>query len=293
MIRADLHIHTIATPWDEPFDFNFEQLRQHIEENRLDVIAITNHNTFDKAQYEVVAQKLSDLCMVYPGVEVNALGCHILIVCKPEEAANLELACSEVDKILGGNIQASLDLNQLFVAFPSLNELIVIPHYEKNPAISLENLSELGEYVSAVEVSSLAKAIRLNKIHSLPHPAVFFTDYRFGCESADGARERYRPGGIYLKAASKSFQAVRDAFNFDDLLLSASGNDDFEFFPGATVISGMNLILGKRSTGKTFSLDRIFHFAAKAKHITSSKESSSTPVKRAAFIRTSPVASRA
>lgn len=50
MIRAGLHIHTFSTAWDEPFDFSFEQLRQHVVDNRLDAIAVTNHNMFDNEQ---------------------------------------------------------------------------------------------------------------------------------------------------------------------------------------------------------------------------------------------------
>lgn len=258
MIRADLHIHTFSTAWDEPFDFSFEQLRQHVMDNRLDAIAITNHNMFDNEQYEQIADRLSDICAVYPGVEVSALGCHILVITNPEEAPNLALSCDDVQRVLGGNTHASMDFQSFINAFPFLDESIVVPHYSKEPAISLQNLSNLGGCVSAVEVSSLSKAIRFNKTRTLPCPAVFFTDYRFGCESPDGARKRYKPGSVYLKAASNSFQSVRDSFSFDDVRLSSDGNDDLEFYPGVTAINGVNLILGKRSTGKTFSLDRIY-----------------------------------
>lgn len=258
MIRADLHIHTLATAWDEPFEFDLDQLRQHVLDNRLDVIAVTNHNTFDKKQYDRISGQLAGLCVVLPGVEVSALDCHTLVIVKPEEASNLVLSCDDVQNELGGNIRASMDFQSFINAFPSLDESIVIPHYSKDPAISLQNLGYLGNCVSAVEVSSLSKAIRLNKTQVLPCPAVFFTDYRFGCESSDGLRKRYKPGSVYLKAATNSFQSVRDSFSFDNLCLNSDGNDDLEFSPGVTVISGVNLILGKRSTGKTFSLDRIF-----------------------------------
>lgn len=257
MIKADLHIHTLSTPWDEPFEFDLEQLRQHVVENRLDAIAITNHNTFDKEQYDAIARELSGCCTVYPGVEISALNAHILVIVDSSNAAQLEIACSEICNVLGNDTRAFLSFDQLTEMFPFLDESIVIPHYSKDPAISNENLKKLEGCVSAIEVSSLAKAIRFNKMRTQVYPAVFFTDYRFGCESTDGTRKRYRPGGIYLRAASAAFPSVKAAFNFDDVLLSSSGDSDFEFAPGISVVNGLNLILGKRSTGKTFTLDRI------------------------------------
>lgn len=258
MIRADLHIHTLATPWDEPFEFDFEQLRQHVLDNKIDVIAVTNHNAFDRAQYREVAEKLRNYCTVYPGVEVSALDCHILVVVDPSKACDLEDSCADVQSHLGEDVRTSLSLEQFKDCFPFLDEAIVIPHFGKNPTITSENLVRISRWACALEVSSLSKAIRLNKLRPEPLPAVFFTDYRFGCELGTGERTRYRPGGVYLRAASGSFPLVKAAINYDDLFLSSTGLDgDLEFAPGVSVSSGVNLVLGKRSTGKSFSLKRI------------------------------------
>ena len=52
MIKVDFHIHTISTLKDSYFDFDINVLNQYINEMEIDCIAITNHNIFDKKQYD-------------------------------------------------------------------------------------------------------------------------------------------------------------------------------------------------------------------------------------------------
>ena len=47
MKKIDLHIHTLSTIKDKPFDFDLNKLQEYISVSHLDVIAITNHNIFD------------------------------------------------------------------------------------------------------------------------------------------------------------------------------------------------------------------------------------------------------
>ena len=48
MKKIDLHIHTIATEKDSNFIFDMEKMLLYVDISKLDVIAITNHNVFDK-----------------------------------------------------------------------------------------------------------------------------------------------------------------------------------------------------------------------------------------------------
>ena len=54
MKKLDLHIHTTATASDHYFDFSLDSLQKYVAENQLDAIAITNHNTFNREQYELI-----------------------------------------------------------------------------------------------------------------------------------------------------------------------------------------------------------------------------------------------
>jgi hypothetical protein len=257
MKRIDLHIHTVPTEWDLDFHFDFEQLRQHVVDWHLDAIAITNHNVFDFGQYEDIRLRLAGTCAVLPGVEASALGTHLLLICSSDMAPQLSSMCVTLKSCLSDTSDTA-SFDELVSAFPNLDEFIVIPHFQKDPAISEESYELIADYICACETSSLKKALRLNKTKPKHRPFVYFTDYRFGSESIDGKRSAYKPGGAYIKASSCSFDAIRRALRNDQVALACDGSDSFELYPGITSTEGINLILGRRSTGKTYTLNRVF-----------------------------------
>lgn len=256
MLKIDLHIHTMATAWEESFEFSLEQLEQHVSEQRIDVIAITNHNTFDLEQYEEIREVLAGKCAVFPGVEVSALKSHILIIDSEDNVRRLKDSCEQLNAALRDNVSRSLENHELQSIFPWIGDAIVIPHYQKDPGISQESLAKLGQLVTAVETSSLGKARRLSKQGQIGHPAVCFTDYRFGVDEALIAGERYRPTGVFLTTDSVSFGAIKSGIK-DGVRFSSDGSEDIEFAPGLTLVKGVNLILGRRSTGKSYTLKRV------------------------------------
>lgn len=256
MKRIDLHIHTLSTDWDEDFEFDYNQLEKHVTDWNLDAIAITNHNTFDLEQYLDITERLKGKCVVLPGVEASALDTHLLLICDPNAADQMPAMCDSLRGMLKGTSD-STTLSQLETAFPLLDEFIVIPHYEKEPAISNENIAMLSKRICACETSSLKKALRYAKLKPLSYPFVYFTDYRFGCESMQSERKAYRPGGVYIRTDSCSFSAIRRALCNGDVALSSDGSNALELYPGITSTEGVNLVLGKRSTGKTYTLERV------------------------------------
>ena len=54
MKAIDLHIHTIKTVFDADFTFDIKKLEEYIDSERISCIAITNHNIFDKNNYELI-----------------------------------------------------------------------------------------------------------------------------------------------------------------------------------------------------------------------------------------------
>lgn len=51
MKKLDLHIHTVSTKRDKPFEFSIEKLKDYVIQEKVDLIAITNHNLFDAQQF--------------------------------------------------------------------------------------------------------------------------------------------------------------------------------------------------------------------------------------------------
>ncbi|MDO4849584.1 MAG: hypothetical protein Q4B45_07435 [Coriobacteriia bacterium] len=94
MKRIDLHIHTVRTVCDpQNYNFDLDVLKRYVMTARLDAIAVTNHNLFDRANYDAVCAGVD--IPVFPGVEINVktpgkYG-HVLVVAPKDEVVSEKL----------------------------------------------------------------------------------------------------------------------------------------------------------------------------------------------------------
>lgn len=61
MKKMDLHIHTVSTKRDKPFAFSIEKLKGYVIQEKVDLIAITNHNLFDAQQFSDITNGVDSL----------------------------------------------------------------------------------------------------------------------------------------------------------------------------------------------------------------------------------------
>lgn len=261
MKKIDLHIHTVKSISDSLFDFDMDSLRNYVEKLEIDCIAITNHNLFDKEQYQDICQNLS--IKVFPGIEINLEGGHILLISENEEIDDFESKCKSVQALIQ-TIEDSITYEQLIVIFPLLSKYLLIPHYDKNPAINDETLEKLGEHIFAGEVTSLRKFKSCIKEDDKLVP-VIFSDCRFTDQMTDFPTRQ-----TYINAEEVTLRAIKGCL-FDKAKVSLSKDEGNEFFQatdnGVILSTGLNVIIGERSTGKTYTLDRISNNFDNVKYI--------------------------
>lgn len=65
MKKMDLHIHTVSTKRDKPFAFSIEKLKGYVIQEKVDLIAITNHNLFDAQQFSDVSVRRKEPLRVH------------------------------------------------------------------------------------------------------------------------------------------------------------------------------------------------------------------------------------
>lgn len=104
MKKCDLHIHTIASVTDSHFTFSMEILKEYVDVRKLDVIAITNHNIFDRNQYESIKAALANV-VVLPGIEIDVDGGHVLLITDTDNDSlnDFESKCSQVTPLIRNN----------------------------------------------------------------------------------------------------------------------------------------------------------------------------------------------
>ena len=263
MKKFDLHIHTLSTISDVSFTFSMEILEQYVKERKIDAIAITNHNMFDLAQYREIALKLSDT-IVFPDIEINIgnNAGHLLVIAKQDDVEEFSHKCECVQKEIQSE-KDSITVEQLKNFFGKLDRFLLIPHYDKKPSVDKKILAELKDNIICGEVNSIKKFIYCQKDNSSLTP-VYFSDFR-AKESVDIVPIRQ----TFLDIDEITLEAIKKCLTDKKkvTLSESEGHKKFYALPDLELSTGLNVIIGERSSGKTHTLNQIYKYFDNIKYI--------------------------
>lgn len=261
MKKIDLHIHTVKTVSDSDFTFSLEALKRYVIDAKIDVVAITNHNIFDSSQFRLIQQEVP--AKAFPGIEIDLPSGHLLLISEATDLASFEAKCSQVTS----KIQSATDsitTTELKAIFGDLSEYLLIPHYEKSPAVKGKDFSDISQYISAGEVDSVRKFVRTMRDSDKLCP-VLFSDSRM----KEGMSE-FPTRHTFIDCGEVSLQAIKSCLKDKDkvFLSERDGNNLFQVFEdGQHISTGLNVILGDRSSGKTVTLNRLSKAFNSAKYV--------------------------
>jgi len=148
--------------------------------------------------------------------------------------------------------------------------LLINPDFSKNemgamsPPENHLGLNRIASYVSAGEVDSAKKFIRAIKDETMLTP-VLFSDVRIRDEM-----EKLPTRQTYIDCGDLTLNAIKACLQ-DKGKVALSATDGYKLFQifddGQKLSTGLNVLLGERSTGKTFTLDRINELHDNVKYI--------------------------
>ncbi len=261
MKKIDFHIHTVPTISDSHFTFCMESLKQYVSVSDLDAIAITNHDVFDRSQYMEIREAID--VIVFPGIEVNLESGHVLIISDDKNVDSFESKTALVEKKIQ-KVGDKITTDELENIFGDLDNYLVIPHYDKKPAIRGDELERIRNFVSAGEVDSAKKFIRVIRDENNLTP-VLFSDVRIrdGMPGFPTRQTFIDCGDITIGSIKSCLQdKTKVALSEED------GNSLFQVFDDSQQLStGLNILLGERSSGKTHTLNRINESIERVKYI--------------------------
>jgi ABC-type dipeptide/oligopeptide/nickel transport system ATPase component len=261
MKKIDFHIHTVATMSDSAFNFDADKLRAYVETCELDAIAITNHNLFDVDQYRAIKSSLS--ISVFPGIEINLEGGHLLLIADADDISEFSAKCMDVTAKIG-NPSDSISLSDLKSIFGNLGKYLLIPHYDKAPEVPDRCISELSDYISAGEVNSQKKFIYCLKNAESLVP-VIFTDCRISSDLKSFSSRQ-----TFINCGELTLTAIKSCLR-DRTKVSLSKREDgslFQIFEnGQEISTGLTVVIGERSSGKSHTLRKIAESSINPKHI--------------------------
>lgn len=262
-MKADLHIHTISTQWEEPFEFSINKLVEYVTTFEINAIAITNHNCFDLNQFQQIKDVLEGQTIVFPGIEVTVApnNAHLLIISESSNIENFVEGCREIEN----NIQEThdcMDIYSIEAAFRGFDDYLIIPHYYKDPAISKDVLKQIEKNIICGEVTSAKKYIRVKKREEIT--PVVFSDARVS-EYLDFNKTKQ----TYLTLGEVTLPAIKLCLkDKTKVALAASMNDEmFQATPTVSLANGLNIVMGERSSGKTYLLNEIADANENVKYI--------------------------
>lgn len=262
MKKLDLHIHTIPTISDRAFTFSMDSIKDYVERNSIDAIAITNHNLFDHSQYEQIKKSVE--IKVFPGIEVDVENGHLLVITDESDVEDFVERCNKVFAMNGSSKNSWITEEAFTDIFPDFEKYLLIPHYDKNPKLDLQRVPNLKEHFFCGEVTSVKKFLIMKKALNELVP-VLFSDLRMSEESlSESSRQTFIDVEELTLPAIKYSLMDRAKVS----LSSETGHTLFEVLDnGLKISTGLTVVLGKRSSGKTYTLDRISEQFGGSKYI--------------------------
>lgn len=254
MKKIDLHIHTKSTVSDSNFEFSMDSMIKFVEVNELDVIAITNHNIFDINQFNEISDKLD--CVVLPGVEVDIENGHLLVITDIENLDLFNSQCESLSALIKTE-NDSIDYDQFTNLFKNYKDYLLIPHTQKDPKISQSTIEKFNENIVCGEVGSNGKWQVTYKNEHLLTP-VLFSDIRIKDETKDD-HDYYSVRNTYLECNEINISNLKDTLKVRSKVHVNKEKLEgfFEIGDNLLASTGLNIILGKRSSGKTYILERL------------------------------------
>ena len=251
MKKVDFHIHTIPSVRDADFVFSMDTLTSYVHERSLDAIAITNHDLFDLSQFTQIAEQID--VPVFPGIEINLQSGHLLVIDDPDRLDDFQQKADKIRAIIK-TVEDYVTFEKLTEIYGDLGEYLVIPHYQKKPSISGDELNSILPYISAAEVDSPKKFVRMWNDTNQPTP-VLFSDMRIKENLT-----KFSSRSTYIDCGELAVKKIKACLmdKTKVFLSPLDGNKLFEALSNGQMIStGLNVVLGGRSTGKTVTLKNI------------------------------------
>ena len=261
MKKIDLHIHTFPSNYERNFDFSIDTLIKYIEINKLDIVAITNHNLFNKEQFEKIANSVN--CTVLPGVEVDIESSHMLVIAAKDKIEELNNSCSLLNNYIHSDSD-SISYEDFINVFPNYRDYILIPHIKKKPSMKSTTIEKFGNTLNIGEVKSAKKFESTQKEETFYAP-VLFSDIRMeDVYKNDKGIYDFPSKNTYVDINTVEFSVLKNALSDKNKVFLSENKkaDEFSYLAdGTTASTKLNVIIGKRSSGKTYNLKHIYSSA--------------------------------
>lgn len=254
--KIDFHIHTVASVKDYKFTYSSRWIQEYVEIANLDAIAITNHDLFDLDNFNKVKEDLPNTT-VFPGIELSLEEGHVNVIFPEENIADL---VKFSDWLASKNISEKSRITTEEYCYNMNNWENAIYIFELGKSNSLQVPNQLKNVCAVGGVMNQLKFQTYYRMENTLTPVLFSDAHADYNDPEDKRRniELLKNKNTFLQLDNCSFQEIKNCISDRTKVAINSKNlRDIIEIGDHTVSTGLNLIIGKRGTGKTKFLERI------------------------------------
>lgn len=269
-MKIDFHCHTIKAKEDESElrNVSLEQFKEKVELSEVKIVAITNHNIFDKEQYILFKNTVQEYCQVWPGIELDVIGDsgkkgHLILISDPNEVD----AFSQTIKELLYNFTPDtfeIEVKSLYEKVKHLNLVYVVHCFKKKelPLCDIEEFENIMDNPKRLfkEPSSLTS---ITVLQSNKHRVIVGTDvidwnkyekYNFG-----EFKFQIKNFSSFTKIIEKDISFLKDIIDeeLSECIKVYGKHENHEFPFEIPIYKDVNIIFGDKGSGKSEILDSL------------------------------------
>jgi hypothetical protein len=234
-----------------------------VNEASLDAIAITNHDLFDKDNYDMVKEDLlkardGNPVTVFPGMELALEKFHVNIVFPESMVDELTDFSSWLqEKHVDQN--SSITIDELFANLKNWNQGIYI--FELGKSKGIDEIPTDLQGVTAVGGVRNQFQFQIIKNQEDSLTPVLFSDAHATENDSNHDRndiDKLKSKSTYIQIDNCSFLEIKNCItDKSKVSLTRDNLQDVVEIDGHNLSTGLNLVVGKRGTGKTHFLEQI------------------------------------
>ena len=269
-MKIDIHTHTRkCKSGDAPTrEISPENFCEAILSTEVRIVAITNHNVFDLAQYTEIETRLGTEAQVWPGIELDVADegsrAHLLVIVSPRLAKDFaEAATAFTKRATPDTFTATIE--EVLVRFDSLKPLYVAHYKQKKPNLSDEALAKLlaGTKNPACVIKEVTNSISAGIYISHGHASIYGSDIHDWGKYEEISRQlpdlrlpvdSFEHFCLLLKKDPTTINTTLDKKTPEDLVLIPF--DDSSILK-VRAYNDINVIFGPKGTGKSCILQAI------------------------------------
>lgn len=182
-MKIDIHVHTKKVKTGDPDTRNItpEKFNEIIRLTDVSILAITNHNHFDLEQYSEISELVSDICQIWPGIELdifqNNKRAHLLVVANPKVAREFHKRCETI--LLDKSVNTfNISIEDVAITFGDLDCLYIAHYMNKTPNLGDEEIALLSSLIPDPKrlIKEAANSISAGIFISHGHNSIYGSD---------------------------------------------------------------------------------------------------------------------